>query len=257
MRQATAAQKRELDARLREPEEGPGAAQGAREADGRGLAAQKRPTRSSPGTRRPSSGDRGGGRQAKLMRQEINDIIAQQVARGNIPSQYNGTLRWPMGTSSPGEFGCNSSPLYGPGNGCEHFHNGIDIVNPARRSGVRPGTVAYIGWNYADGADPAWIVIVAHSRTCRPGTRTWRRTRADRRRAGRRRARSSASRPAPATRPAATSTGWWSSTGSSRTRACSLIAERARRSALHAAFTRAGSVLAEPQRPRRAGVSTW
>jgi murein DD-endopeptidase MepM/ murein hydrolase activator NlpD len=21
----------------------------------------------------------------------------------------------------------------------------------------------YIGWNYADGADPAWIVIVAHS----------------------------------------------------------------------------------------------
>ena len=23
----------------------------------------------------------------------------------------------------------------------------------------------YIGWNYADGADPAWIVIIAHSDT--------------------------------------------------------------------------------------------
>ena len=25
------------------------------------------------------------------------------------------------------------------------------------------GVIVYIGWNYADGADPAWIVIVAHS----------------------------------------------------------------------------------------------
>ena len=31
------------------------------------------------------------------------------------------------------------------------------------------GTVVYIGWNYADGADPAWIVIVAHSE----GLQTW------------------------------------------------------------------------------------
>ena len=29
--------------------------------------------------------------------------------------------------------------------------------------------VAYIGWNYADGADPAWIVIIAHS----AGLQTW------------------------------------------------------------------------------------
>jgi murein DD-endopeptidase MepM/ murein hydrolase activator NlpD len=25
------------------------------------------------------------------------------------------------------------------------------------------GRIAYIGWNYADGTDPAWIVIIAHS----------------------------------------------------------------------------------------------
>ena len=29
--------------------------------------------------------------------------------------------------------------------------------------------MAYIGWNYADGSDPAWIVIVAHSE----GLQTW------------------------------------------------------------------------------------
>ena len=27
------------------------------------------------------------------------------------------------------------------------------------------GRVLYCGWNYADGADPAWIVIIAHSST--------------------------------------------------------------------------------------------
>ena len=46
-----------------------------------------------------------------------------------------------------------------------HFHQGIDIVapygTPVKASG--DGTVVYIGWNYADGADPAWIVIIAHS----------------------------------------------------------------------------------------------
>ncbi len=31
------------------------------------------------------------------------------------------------------------------------------------------GVVAYCGWNYADGADPAWIVIIAHSQ----GLQTW------------------------------------------------------------------------------------
>ena len=25
------------------------------------------------------------------------------------------------------------------------------------------GTVVYVGWNWADGPDPAWIVVIAHS----------------------------------------------------------------------------------------------
>ena len=97
---------------------------------------------------------------------KIDRLIAKQFNHGNIPSQYNGTLRWPMRGTVSGDYGCTSFPWYGPGNGCEHYHNGIDIVAPAgtavRASGG--GRVVYCGWNYADGADPAWIVIIAHSR---------------------------------------------------------------------------------------------
>ncbi len=54
---------------------------------------------------------------------------------------------------------------------CSHFHQGIDIVapygTPVHASG--DGQVVYIGWNYADGPDPAWIVIIAHSQ----GLQTW------------------------------------------------------------------------------------
>jgi murein DD-endopeptidase MepM/ murein hydrolase activator NlpD len=97
----------------------------------------------------------------------INNLVAQQYAMGNIPSQYNGTFQWPMKGDVTGEFGCSSYQGYGSGYGCEHFHNGIDIVSrsgcgaPIRAAGA--GSVAYVGWNYADGSDPAWIVIVAHS----------------------------------------------------------------------------------------------
>ena len=101
----------------------------------------------------------------------INQIIARQAQQGNIPSQYNGTLAWPMVGDVTQNFGCTGfawEPAYGD---CAHFHQGIDIVAPygtkVRASG--DGVVAYIGWNYADGADPAWIVIIAHS----AGLETW------------------------------------------------------------------------------------
>jgi murein DD-endopeptidase MepM/ murein hydrolase activator NlpD len=96
---------------------------------------------------------------------KIDKLIREQRQRGNIPSEYNGTLRWPMTGAISGEFGCSPYPYYPPGNGCDHFHNGIDIVapygTPVRAAGE--GRVVYIGWNYADGYDPAWIVVVAHA----------------------------------------------------------------------------------------------
>jgi murein DD-endopeptidase MepM/ murein hydrolase activator NlpD len=95
----------------------------------------------------------------------IDKLREAQKNAGRIPSVYNGTLSWPMGGNVTQEFGCTGF-VYEPAVGsCAHFHQGIDMVapygTPIRASA--PGTVLYIGWNYADGYDPAWIVIIAHS----------------------------------------------------------------------------------------------
>lgn len=103
----------------------------------------------------------------KALAGKIDDLVAKQYALGNIPSKFNGALQWPLRGTISGEFGCSSYPGYGPGQGCEHFHNGIDIVAPsgcgAKVVAAGSGRVAYVGWNYADGSDPAWIVIIVHS----------------------------------------------------------------------------------------------
>jgi murein DD-endopeptidase MepM/ murein hydrolase activator NlpD len=96
---------------------------------------------------------------------KINDLIAQQYAKGNIPSKYNGTLTWPMVGTVTQDFGCTGFAWEPPYGSCAHFHQGIDLVarenTKVRASG--DGRIVYCGWNYADGADPAWIVIIAHS----------------------------------------------------------------------------------------------
>jgi len=101
----------------------------------------------------------------KKLQHKIDKIIASQVNHGNIPSQYNGTLSWPMGGTVTQPFGCTGFSWEPPSGSCPHFHNGIDIVAPygtaVHASGA--GRIVYCGWNYADGADPAWIVIIAHS----------------------------------------------------------------------------------------------
>jgi murein DD-endopeptidase MepM/ murein hydrolase activator NlpD len=112
-------------------------------------------------------------KQAELAR-KIDALIDEQVRKGKIPSQYNGTFRWPMDSFDiSGEFGCSTFQGYAPGNGCANFHNGIDLVarggegTPIKAAGA--GTVVFVGYNWADGADPAWIVVIAHS----TGLRTW------------------------------------------------------------------------------------
>ncbi len=99
------------------------------------------------------------------LKKKIDRLAAERARAGSIPSIYNGTLAWPMSGSVSQEFGCTGVVYEPPVGNCSHFHQGIDIVapygTPVRSSG--PGVVLYIGWNYADGYDPAWIVIVAHS----------------------------------------------------------------------------------------------
>jgi murein DD-endopeptidase MepM/ murein hydrolase activator NlpD len=101
----------------------------------------------------------------RALASKISDLIAKQYSQGNIPSKYNGTLNWPMPGTVTQDFGCTGFAWEPPLGSCAHFHQGIDIVAPegtaVRSSGA--GRVAYCGWNYADGADPAWIVIIAHS----------------------------------------------------------------------------------------------
>ena len=107
----------------------------------------------------------------KQLAAKISKIIAEQARKGRIPSQYNGQLRWPMNGTVSQEYGCTGFSWEPPYGSCPHFHQGIDLVAPYG-TGVRAagdGVVAYIGWNYADGADPAWIVIIAHS----TGLETW------------------------------------------------------------------------------------
>ena len=99
------------------------------------------------------------------LKKKIAGLVAAQQSQGNIPSVYNGTLSWPMNGSVSQEFGCTGVIQESPLGNCPHFHQGIDIVAPYGTPihAAGPGVVVYVGWNYADGYDPAWIVIIAHS----------------------------------------------------------------------------------------------
>jgi murein DD-endopeptidase MepM/ murein hydrolase activator NlpD len=107
----------------------------------------------------------------KRLKDQIAALIRKQMQGGSIPSQYNGTLSWPMVGDVTQNFGCPGFSWEPPKGSCDHFHEGIDLVapygTPVKASAA--GTVVYIGWNYADGPDPAWIVIIAHSE----GLQTW------------------------------------------------------------------------------------
>ncbi len=96
---------------------------------------------------------------------KISAIVARQRSLGNIPSAYNGTLRWPMAGSLTQEFGCTGFGWEPPLGSCAHFHQGIDLAapkyTPIRAAG--DGVVVFAGPNPYDPYPKAWIVIIAHS----------------------------------------------------------------------------------------------
>ncbi len=172
LRQETAAQKRSLDRSLADLNATKAALKRLEKRTAQALAAQKRTFAAI--LRNKAAAAKALAKSAaaqKKLQGEINALIRKQMQGGNIPSAYNGTLKWPMSGDVTQNFGCTGFAWEPPKGSCAHFHNGIDIVapygTPVKASG--DGTVVYIGWNYADGADPAWIVIVAHSE----GLQTW------------------------------------------------------------------------------------
>jgi murein DD-endopeptidase MepM/ murein hydrolase activator NlpD len=167
LRQETAAQKRALDKSLLDLKETKAALAKLEKAVAKTLkeqkaryAALKRSKANAAAIIRKAAADQ------KRLAKTIDSLIARQISRGNIPSEYNGSMRWPMDEFTiSGDYGCSSFAYYAPGNGCAHFHNGIDLVGAygAPVKAAAPGTVVYVGWNWADGPDPAWIVVIAHS----------------------------------------------------------------------------------------------
>ncbi len=101
----------------------------------------------------------------------IDKLVGEQGADGRIPSEYNGTLDWPMGGVITQEFGCTGYPAEPRVGSCAHFHQGIDLAapcgTPIRASG--PGVVVFVGYNPYDAPPKAWLVIIAHS----TGLVTW------------------------------------------------------------------------------------
>ncbi len=96
---------------------------------------------------------------------KIDALVRQQGLAGKIPSQYNGTLKWPMGGVVTQQFGCTgvlSEPRVGS---CAHFHQGIDIAAPCLTPvyAAGAGVVVFVGYNPYDAPPRAWLVIIAHS----------------------------------------------------------------------------------------------
>ncbi len=93
----------------------------------------------------------------------ISRLVSQQQG---IPSQYSGTLEWPMQGVVTQEFGCTGFIAEPPLGNCPHFHVGIDIAAPwfTPIHAAGDGTVVFVGPNpYDPPGRQAVIVIIAHS----------------------------------------------------------------------------------------------
>jgi murein DD-endopeptidase MepM/ murein hydrolase activator NlpD len=166
LRQETAVQKQKLDQRLDELKKAQARLKKLEKAAKAALAAQKaRYARMAADKARLRHALAVTSAAKARLAKKINNLVARQFNLGHIPSRFNGTLRWPMPGTVTQPFGCTGVVWEPPSGSCAHWHNGIDMVaafgTAVRASGS--GRVVYVGWNYADGADPAWIVIIAHS----------------------------------------------------------------------------------------------
>jgi murein DD-endopeptidase MepM/ murein hydrolase activator NlpD len=102
-------------------------------------------------------------RARKKLQAVIDRLVLEALQQGGIPSQYSGSLHWPMSGVITQPFGCTGFYMEPPYGSCAHFHSGIDIANTAGTPihAAGPGKVIYVG---KAPYDPAYIVIIAHSK---------------------------------------------------------------------------------------------
>ena len=92
----------------------------------------------------------------------IDKLIQEQIAKGGIPSQFNGTFRWPMAGRISQEFGCTGFSWEPRVGDCAHFHRGIDMVS-AKYTPIYAAAAGKVLIAGRSPYDPAWIVVIAHS----------------------------------------------------------------------------------------------
>ena len=139
LRQETAAQKRALDASLVALKDAKAELKQAREADGRDA---RGPEADLPAAGQEQGRGRGdhprGCRQAEAAGQDDRQADREAGPPRQHPErvQRDDALAEDSFSIS-GDYGCSSFEYYAPGNGCAHYHNGIDLVGPERRQGPR------------------------------------------------------------------------------------------------------------------------
>ena len=132
LRQETAAQKRALDRSLADLNAAKAALKKLEARTARALAVQKRAFASVVRKNKAAAAKalaKAAAAQKKLQG-EIAALIRKQMEGGNIPSEYNGTLKWPMVGDVTQNFGCTGFSWEPPKGSCSHFHHGIDLVAP-------------------------------------------------------------------------------------------------------------------------------
>ena len=117
LRQETAAQKRVLDASLVALKDAKAELTKLEKRTAATLAAQKRTYQRLARNKAAAAAIiREAAAKQKRLAKTIDKLIEAQVHRGNIPSEFNGTMRWPEDSFSiSGDYGCSSFEYYAPG----------------------------------------------------------------------------------------------------------------------------------------------
>ena len=162
LRAATAAQKKVLDGSLAELKKSRARLKKLEAETARQLAVQRKAYRTIATNKAAARAILAAeARERASIDRKIRQLMAAQSNGGGVPSEYSGTLDWPMAGTVTQEFGCTGFGWEPPLGNCRHFHTGIDIAAPlgTRMHAAGDGKVLYAG----PLSDGAWVVIIAQS----------------------------------------------------------------------------------------------